>query len=344
MEAWGIGRLTLAATLTCAALLSPSSAAAATVVNGDFEGGSLSGWQTSQATGFGDWFANEGSNPPISGKDVTGPIPAPPQGNFAAVSDEINPDTVVLYQDIALRPSFDHRLSLWAYYISQDPIALPEPDTLSVDDAVLGSEANQQFRIDVIKPGAPIESIDPADVLRTVFRTRPEDSQEMEPRRLFADLSAFAGQTVRLRIATAAHEETFNAGVDAVAVESAPDGKLPPPKGSGKPGGARGFSFGKVKPNPANGTAILPVKVSGPGRLSAKGAGKSQKLIKPVSAKAAKAGTVKLLLRPTASARGKLELKQRLRVKVAVTYVPSGDSARTATVPVVLKLMARQRR
>jgi hypothetical protein len=71
---------------------------------------------------------------------------------------------------------------------------------------------------------------------------------------------------------------------------------------------------------------------------------KAAKLIKPVSARAAKAGTVKLLLRPTNAARGILELKQRLRVKVAVTYKPIGAAASTATTPVVLKLVARQQR
>jgi hypothetical protein len=103
-----------------------------------------------------------------------------------------------------------------------------------------------------------------------------------------------------------------------------------------------------------SGWAILPVQVPGPGRLSAKGEGapgaatagkakKLRKLIKPVTVKVAKAGTVKLRLQPTNAARGILKLKQKLRVKVAVTYVPSGGSAQTATVPVVLKLEARPR-
>jgi hypothetical protein len=346
------GGLTLPAIagLACLALLAPSTAAAATVVNGDFESGNLAGWSVHRATELGDWYAYKGTNPPIGGKTLTAPVPVPPQGAFAAISDEYNPDTLILYQDVALRPGYDHRLSLFAYYTSLDSIAAPTPDTLSVDDEVLGGRANQQYRIDVMRPDAPLESVAPGDILRTVFRTRPGDPLAMAPTSFVADLSAFAGQTVRLRIAVAATKETFNAGVDAVAIASAPPGKLPPlgAKGSNK------ISFGKVRVNRANGSAVLPVKVPGPGKLSAKGEGpvpgaasasraKKAKLIKPVAVKVARAGTVKLRLQPTNAARGILELKQRLRVKVAVTYRPTGGLPRTATVPVVLKLEAGQR-
>jgi hypothetical protein len=349
----GVGGSALFAVVVLAglALLAPTGATAATVVNGNFESGNLGGWHVHQATTLGNWYAYKGTNPPIGGKQLAAPVQAPPQGTYAAITDEVNPDTVVLYQDIALRPEYDHRLSLTAYYISQDPIAVPTPDTLSVDDEVLGSQANQQYRIDVMNPAAALESIDPVDTLRTVFRTLPGDPKEMAPTRLAVNLSAFAGQTVRLRIAVAAHEETFNASVDAVAVESAPPGQLPP---LGKDAnGSNKFSFGKVKVNRGNGSAVLPVKVPGPGRLTAKGEGalaaggagaskakKLHKLIKPVTVKVAKAGTVKLRLQPTNAARGILELKQKLRVKVAVTYTPSDGPARTATVPVVLRLEA----
>ena len=62
------------------ALLAPGGAAAANVVNGDFETGTLAGWQVHQATELGNWFAYKGTDPPISGKKLGGPIQAPPQG------------------------------------------------------------------------------------------------------------------------------------------------------------------------------------------------------------------------------------------------------------------------
>jgi hypothetical protein len=356
MKARGSGGSTLFAVVVLAglALLAPSGAAAATVVNGGFESGSLAGWQVYRATGLGDWYAYQGTNPPIGGKELEAPVQAPPQGDFAAITDEVNPDTAILYQDVALRPEYDHRLSLLAYYTSHGSIAVPAPDSLSVADEILGERANQQYRIDVIRPEAPIESVDPADILRAVFQTKPKAPEELGPTRLTADLSPFAGQTVRLRIAIAATKETLNAGVDAVTVDSAPAGQPLPPLGSAGSKGANVVTPGKAQVNRANGSAILSVKVPGPGRLSAKAEGplpagaagasrtrkKLVKLIKPVSVKVAKAGTVKLRLRPTAAALGVLELKQKLRVKVAVTFTPTRGSARTTIVPVVLRLEA----
>jgi hypothetical protein len=348
------GRLVLCAVVAIAyaALLLPGTAAAATVVNGGFETGDLQGWNVYRATGLGDWFAYEGTKPPIAGKEVAGAVPAPPQGNFAAITDEYNPDALALYQDISLPPGLAHRLSLLAFYTSRGPIAVPSPDTLSVDDEVLGVARNQQFRIDVMRPDAPIDSIAPADILLTPLQTRRGAPAEMGPTRLTADLSPFAGQTVRLRIAVAAHEETLNAGVDAVAVESAPPGQLPPL--GKKP--ARLFSFGKAKANPKNGTATLPVRVSGPGLLKADGQGtpvatagaakgkKPAKLVKTTKARARAEGTIKLQLKPTPAALAILREKHKLRVKVAVTFEPDGGGPETATVPVVLKLKAVPRR
>jgi hypothetical protein len=354
------GAVLCAAAAMVSVVLAPGVAAAATVVNGGFETGDLRGWNVSQATGLGDWFAYEGTEPPISGKEVAGPVPPPQQGDFAAITDEYNPDTLVLYQDIGLAPGLDHRLSLFAFYTSHEPIAVPSPDTLSVDDEVLGAAKNQQFRIDVMRPEAPIESVDPADVLLTVLQTKKGAPNEMGPTRLTADLTPFAGRTVRLRIAVAAHEETLNAGVDAVAVESAPPGQLPPlgkKPGGGGSGGSRAdlFSFGKAKANPRNGTATLPVRVSEPGlvKADAQGApvatagvakGKPAKLIKPTRARATAKGTVKLLLRPTPAALAVLRQRHKLRVRVAVTFEPKGGKPETATVPVLLKLKAVPRR
>jgi hypothetical protein len=340
----------------CAALAVPSAGSAATVVNGDFERGDLGGWQVHRATESGNWFAYANSTDPPTNADpttnvitTTDPIAAkrgrelpqfPPQGKFAATSDEVSFDTLILSQEIALAPGFDHRLSLLVYYDSLVPIAVPTPDTLSVDPAVL-SGANQQFRIDIVKPEASPESLDPADVLRTVFRTQPGDPQNLQPQWVSADLSPFAGQTVRLRIANAAHEELFTAGVDAVTVDSTRPGQKPPP-----PLGSNRFSFGKVTLNRKNGSAKLSVKVPGPGKLTAKAeaskakAGKVKKTqwLKPAAVTASKAGSVTIPLKPTAAAKKILKAEHKLRVKVAVTFDPAGGSPRTETVPVVLKL------
>jgi hypothetical protein len=327
----------------CAALVAPGGAVAATVVNGDFESGSLAGWHVYRIMETGNWFAYQGTSEPIAQQRGEALPQAPPQGAFAAITDELSPEMLILYQDVALPPGKSEKLSLLAYFNSSKPIAVPLSGALSVDEAALGGSANQQYRIDVMKPEAPLESVDPGDILRTVFRAAP-GTRKMSPTRLTADLSAFAGQTVRLRFAVAAHEELLAAGVDAVSISS-------DPPGGGSSGGSNRFSIGKAKLNRRNGTAELPVKVPGAGLLKGRDAGaaksaaaskaaKRPKLIKPVTLKVAKAGTVKVPLRPTTAARGVLELKKKLRVRVAVTYIPTGGSPRTATVPVVLRLEA----
>jgi hypothetical protein len=103
-------------------------AGATTVVNGDFETGSLSGWTVynNNESEAGNWFAYSGTTSPIG----LGPaLPPPPQGTFAAITAQGGPGTHVLYQDVALEPGYPHVLSLTAYYVSDAPLA--NPDTLS---------------------------------------------------------------------------------------------------------------------------------------------------------------------------------------------------------------------
>ncbi len=333
-------------------LLVPSGAGAASVVNGGFESGSLSGWQVRRATGAGDWFAYTGTDAPIGSRrpNPADPVQPPPQGASAAIADQANPDSLILYQDVALEPGRSHQLSLFAYYDSYSPIAVPNPNTLSVGDEALRLpngklRQNQQFRIDVIRPEASLESLDPADLLRTVFATKLGDRLKMPPTKLTAGLSAFAGQTVRIRIAVAVTEEVLNAGVDAVSIMSS----------SGQTGTGRGgkpvlFSFGRLAVKRGKGIATLRVRVSGAGLLRAKGirrrAGTDSasrlsalwRLIEPTTLPIATAKTVTLHLRPTSAARTVLKRRQRLRVPVAVTFMPVGGSAETAVLPVVLRL------
>ncbi len=332
------------------AIVAPAGARAAGVVNGGFESGTLEGWHVQRVTESGDWFAYQGADAPIGShrKPPAAPVQPPPQGQYAATTDEANPDTLILYQDIALGPGAD-QLSLLAYYNSYKPIAVPAPDTLSVDEEALGGQKNQQFRIDVMKPSAPLESVDPADILRTLFVTEPGDPRTMSPTRLTANLSAFAGQTVRLRIANAVHEEVFNAGVDAVSVSTTAPGQSASRGGNGGP---TLFSFGRAKINRHSGTATLKVQVTGPGLVRAVGArasattsrtgggGGLRRPIEPVTVPVGAAGTVTIHLRPTPSARRVMRQSRRLRVAVGLTYMPANGRAETASVPVIFSLRA----
>jgi Ca2+-binding RTX toxin-like protein len=229
------------ALLFVAILLSPARAGAATLANGDFEAGNLSGWQVQNSNqgGPGDgWFAYSGTASPIFGA----PIPAPPQGSFGAITDQEGPGRHLLYQDVVLEAGQLHTLTLYAYYSSGGPIASPE--SLDPSGGENPGGENQQYRIDVMNPSAPLDSVSPSDILQTVFRTNTGAPTSVSPMLMSSDLTPFAGQTVRLRFAEVDNQGNFWAGADAVSISS-----ITPPKCKGKkatifarPGLARTFS------------------------------------------------------------------------------------------------------
>jgi hypothetical protein len=94
------------------------------------------------------------------------------------------------------------------------------------------------------------------------------------------------------------------------------------------------FSFGKVKRNKRNGTATLAVTVPGPGTLDLSGKGvKSQRaarIARAIGARAvAVAGKVKLTVKPKGKAKKRLDQSGTAKVKVRVTYTPTGGAANT---------------
>ncbi len=315
------GRLAL---IVGALLLFAQPAAAATVVNGDFETGTLAGWAEVPAPGAGGgWFAYSGIDAPVSTESENGEkqprtIQPPPQGGFAVISDQIASGTGILFQDIALEPGMTHTLSLITYYNSLAPITVPTQDSLSPEGF------GQQYRIDVMKPSASIYSVDPADILSTVFRTGNGDPGFSPPLTRAVDLTPFGGQVVRLRIAEVANLYYLNAGVDAISIQSTP---VPP----------NSFSFGRFRLNRERGTATLKVDVPWAGKVMAVDSRKIKR-IATVTASTVAAGTATLRLRPTYLVRERLKSRRRLPFKLKVTFTPTGGVAATQIFSGELKL------
>ena len=164
------------------------------LVMDDFESGALTGWRT-VGGGSGGWFiysnGSKAPDPARSDPSVPFDLPDPPQGRFAAVTDVNGPGTRILYRDLRLEGRFSLQLSV--FYTGTGPFS--SPATLAYDTP----EANQQFRIDLLRPSAPIDSVVKGDVLVNVFRTSPGDPPRRQPTEARVDVSAWAGQTVRLR-------------------------------------------------------------------------------------------------------------------------------------------------
>jgi hypothetical protein len=56
-------------------------------------------------------------------------------------------------------------------------------------------------------------------VLATVFQARPTDPPRLQPTEVTFDLSPWAGQTIRLRFASADNQGPLRAGVDNIRFE-----------------------------------------------------------------------------------------------------------------------------
>jgi D-alanyl-D-alanine carboxypeptidase len=209
------GRRSAAAAAALAVLVVLSSvlvgcqARPSTIVMDDFESGAITGWQA-VGSGSGGWFVYaDGHKPPDpaqSDPNVPFDVPEPPQGKFAAVTDMNAPGTRILYRDLRLEGRFS--LQATAFYTGTGPLS--SPASLAYDTP----EPNQQFRIDLVRPAAPIDSVAKDDVLANVFHTSPGDPARRPPTEVRVDLSVWAGQTVRLRLATTDNQGPLRAGVD----------------------------------------------------------------------------------------------------------------------------------
>jgi D-alanyl-D-alanine carboxypeptidase len=180
-----------------------------TIVVDDFESGAISGWQA-VGGGSGGWFVysdgHRAPDPAQSDPNVPFDVPDPPQGKFAAVTDMNGPGTRILYRDLRLKGRFS--LQVTVFYAGTAPFS--SPATLAYDSP----EPNQQFRIDLVAPSAPIDSVAKGDVLVNLFGTSPGDPDRRPPTEVRLDVSAWAGQTVRLRLATTDNGGPLRVGVD----------------------------------------------------------------------------------------------------------------------------------
>jgi D-alanyl-D-alanine carboxypeptidase len=180
-----------------------------TIVVEDFESGAITNWQA-VGGGSGGWFVysdgHKAPDPAQSDPNAPFDVSDPPQGRFAAVTDMNGPGTRILYRDLRLEGRFSLQLSV--FYTGTGPFS--SPATLAYDSP----EANQQFRIDLVRPSAPIDSVAKGDVLVNVFHTSPGDPDRRQPTEARMDVSAWAGQKVRLRLATTDNHGPLRVGVD----------------------------------------------------------------------------------------------------------------------------------
>ncbi len=196
-----------------------TSTAPAAADNWNFETGDFTGWRT-RSTGSGAWHVyTDGATPPDpTDTDPNFPfrVPDPPEGNFAAVTDMSAPGTRIMHRDLELDGRFDLRFTLFYVMYNGGEFAVPP----SLDFRI--NEPNQQFRVDLMDPAAPIDSLASKHVLARIFRTEPGDPGNLGPRDVTFDLSRWTGQKVRIRFAQVDNRGPLRAGVDAVRLDAQP--------------------------------------------------------------------------------------------------------------------------
>jgi len=187
------------------------------ITNGGFETGDLTGWTPDiEAGSAGNFYVMSGTTTPLT----TSTVLPPPQGTFAAVTDNNENGSYIIYQDITVPATGTTAFSAIVYIEC-------EAAYVSGTDLSYSPPPNQQVRIDIIAPASPIRDIG-AGVLLNVFQTTPATPLTLGYTTVNADLTTFAGQTVRIRIAgVSANGGILNAAVDAVSVTTTASSRIP---------------------------------------------------------------------------------------------------------------------
>jgi hypothetical protein len=180
--------------------------------NGGFETADFApGWQVWNGSlgAAGAWFVSGQPFGPLSGF----PLPTPTEGSYQAYVDQAGAGVHILYQDITIPPASAVSLYL-AYWIVNHALVYSDPGTF--DPVVI---PNQQVRIDIVDRFASIDDAG-AGVLLNVFKTTSATPAQVPYTALFADLTQFQGQTIRLRIAEVDNLYFLNVGIDAVSIQA----------------------------------------------------------------------------------------------------------------------------
>lgn len=181
------------------------------VTNGGFETGDFTGWKRVQQ-GIGFFYTLAAGDPlPLSAPTYTQFLP-PPVGTYAAVVDTYSPTSAILYQDITIPAGNTASFSAIVYLKNYNAVA---PFYILGAD-LHNNTPNQQMRVDIMDPATDI--FDNGPVLMNLFQTNVGDTVEFGYTTLTANLTPYAGSTIRIRIAQVNTNWFFNGCVDAVSV------------------------------------------------------------------------------------------------------------------------------
>jgi hypothetical protein len=202
----------LSAILACALF---SQAHAAFITNGGFESG-FTGWTRMNQVGSEGTFALQtGTVSPVNGD----PVPAPPQGATAAMTDAQGPGSHVLFQNFTVTTPVALAMLTFDVFVGNRGPGFFSPATLDFATSTL----NQQARVDILAGGANAFSVAAADVLQNAFQTNPGDplisGYNHRSVNITALLNSHLNTPLMLRFAEVDNVFTFQFGVDNVDIQ-----------------------------------------------------------------------------------------------------------------------------
>lgn len=186
----------------------------ASIVNGGFEAG-FTGWtRLDEAGSDGTFFLQTGIVSPVAGD----PVPPPPGGANAAMTDALGPGSHVLYQDFIIPAPMASAFLAFDVFVGNRAGEFRTPNTLSFSTPTL----NQQARVDILTGAADPFSMVPADLLLNAYRTNVGDPLVSGYTHYEIDITAVVNANLntplRLRFAEVDNLFTFQFGVDNVAI------------------------------------------------------------------------------------------------------------------------------
>jgi len=210
--------IVVAAITVCLAAVTPT-AAAPLLLNGGFEAGFANWVRVDQLGSEGTFSLQSGAASPQNAD----PVPAPPEGLSAAMSDAFGPGSHVVYQDFLVNSaSGTLRFDL---FIGNRAGAFFPADAAAVGLDFSTPALNQQARVDILKAGTDPFSVAASDVLLNLYQTGAGDPAVSGYTPFSVDVSALlaanVGQTLRLRFAETDNVGPFQLGVDNVGFDSA---------------------------------------------------------------------------------------------------------------------------
>jgi hypothetical protein len=202
----------LSAALVCAL---SSTAMAGLITNGGFDSGFSSWTRTDQLGSDGTFALQTGTSSPVNGD----PVPAPPGGTTAAMTDAQGPGSHVLSQNFTVSAPVIAAMLRFDVFVGNRAGTFFSPSTLDFSTPTL----NQQARVDILLGSATAFSVLPADVLLNAFQTNPGDPAVSGYTHHTVDVTALInshlGTPLTLRFAETDNVFTFQLGVDNIDID-----------------------------------------------------------------------------------------------------------------------------